>query len=181
MSKIIDKETVLEIFYIHPNQWYHVRELSRLLKISPTTISNYLHSFAQEGLLEQKAERRHLLFKANTENTPFKTKKIQHNLEKIQKSGLLEFLEGELNFPKVIILFGSYAKGENAPGSDIDLFILTETEKEPNLNAFTKKLGAEIQLFLYSTTKFKTMKKKNPELFNTIVNGIKLSGFIDVA
>src|SRR3989344_1499316 len=173
MSKIINNDKLLEIFYINSYRWYHVREISRVVGLSPSTGSKYLNSFVKEGLLKKKEERKHLLFKADTENKGFILNKINYNIQKIKRSGLIEYLEEEFNYPQTIILFGSYAKGENIPDSDIDIFILTETKKEPDLSIFRKKLNTEIQLFIYNHKKFKVMQKNNKGLFINIINGIK--------
>lgn len=180
MSKLIDNNKVMELFYNNPNTWYHIREISRILELSPSTSSKYLNLFVKESLLEKKEERMHILFRANTNNKNYKTKKINYNIEKIKKSGIIEYLEKEFNYPKAIILFGSYAKGENTKNSDIDIFIQSETIKEPQVKEYEKKLKVEIQLFIYNEKKLKLMKKTNKELFNNIINGIKLQGFIEV-
>ena len=172
---------MLEPFFYNSQQWYHVRELARQFTLAPTTVSKYLQQFAEQGILERKEERHHLLFRADTNNPLFQAQKIEYNLQRIQQSGIVPFLEEKLNFPRAIIVFGSYAKGENTPQSDLDLFVLTETITEPKMEQYETILKAPIQLFIYTTTKFKMMRKKNPELFNNIVNGIKLRGFIEIA
>ena len=93
---------------------------------------------------------------------------------------MVEFIENELNYPEAIVLFGSYAKGENKKGSDIDLFILSESKNKLDLNDFEKKLDTEIQVFLHNRKDFEQMKVDNKELLNNIINGIKLSGFLEV-
>ena len=180
MSKLIDNNKLLEIFYENPNKWYHIREISRIIKLSPTTASKYLNKLKKEGILDNKEERRHILFRANTEDKKFITKKINYNIDKIKNSGLITFLEEELIYPKAIILFGSYAKGENTPDSDIDIFVLTESKKKINLSDYEKNLKTEIQLFVHNNKEFQLMKKNNKEIFNNIINGIKLYGFIEV-
>ena len=180
MSKLIDTNEMLELFYNHPTREYHIREFARLMKLSPTTATKYLLQLVKEGVLTKKEERNHILFSANTDNSMFKTKKRNYNLERIQTSGLIAFLEQEFNYPKCVILFGSYSKGENGENSDIDLFMLTETKKETNLERFEKRLDAKIELFIYDEKSFNNMKAKNKELLNNILNGIKLYGSIEV-
>ena len=45
------KDKILEYFFEEPNKEFYVRELARLLKKSPTTISKYLLYLKREGLL----------------------------------------------------------------------------------------------------------------------------------
>ena len=79
-----------------------------------------------------------------------------------------------------IILFGSVAREEADIGSDIDIFILSNEKKELNLKEYEKKLETEIQIFLHTKKEFENMKKSNKGLLNNILNGIKLSGFLEV-
>lgn len=48
----------------------------------------------------------------------------------------------------VIILFGSYAKGEDIENSDIDLYIQTPSKKELRTEKFEKLLKRKVQ-FLF--------------------------------
>src|SRR3989344_4808251 len=79
-----------------------------------------------------------------------------------------------------IVLFGSFAKGEDAEKSDIDLLVITSAKKELNLDIFDKKLGRKIQLFLFSEKEIEKMKESNKELLNSLINGIILYGFFEV-
>lgn len=173
-------DNITNIFIQQPNNEYHVREIARMLKISPTTTSKYLNNLKKEGLLISKKERSHLLFKANTENKSYKDLKLYHNIKNIRNSGLIKHLNKELNYPESIILFGSFKKATNTSTSDIDLFILTPTKKTLNLYKFEKILNHNIQLFIYSKKEFEILKKDNKELLNNIINGISLEGFLEV-
>lgn len=178
MSKKIDD--VLNLFMEEPQRQYNVREVARLTGLTPTTSSKYLRKLLKDGFLIKKKNRNMLLYSAHTESQSFRDFKIYYNIKKIRYSGLIEFIEKELNYPEAIILFGSYAKGENAKNSDIDLFILSESKKVLDLTFFEKKLKAEIQTSIHSRHDTEIMKLKNKELLNNIINGIKLSGFFEV-
>ena len=76
--------------------------------------------------------------------------------------------------PNVIVLFGSYRKGEDTEESDIDLFLECPGE-EISLGRFEKKLKRKVQLH------FKTNFNDYPkELKNNISNGIVLDGYLEV-
>ena len=163
-----------------PHTWFHVREIAKLSKLSPTTASVYLEEFRKNELLERKRERNHILYRANSQNKAYLDLKLYHNTKKIRDSGLMDFLNEELNYPQAIILFGSFRKAENTTKSDVDIFILSPVKKELKLNPFEKKIGHRIQLFTHSKEEFNTMKKSNKELVNNIVNGIVLEGFLEI-
>jgi len=178
MSKKLD--SMIELFIEDSYSKFNVREVARLTNISPTTASTYLINAVKAGFLKKEKSRNLILFYADLESHKFKDMKIYNNIKKIRASGLVEFIENELNYPEVIVLFGSYAKGENKKDSDIDMFILSESKNKFDLNSFEKKLGTEIQIFLHNRKEFELMKVENKELINNIINGIKLSGFLEI-
>lgn len=169
-----------QLFIENPEKEYHVRELARLLKKSPTTISNKLKTLTKDNFLIFRHERGHSLYKANTENQEYKQIKIFYNIGTLKKSGLIDFLVEEYNHPEALILFGSYAKGENNQNSDIDLAIITPNKKKTNLSKFEKKLKHNTQLFLFSKEDIIDLKKRNKELLNNLINGTVLYGFLEI-
>lgn len=180
MSKIINIQSFLEYFFEEPNKWFHVREMARLLKLNPTTVSKYLNRLCRDGTLIKKYERRHLLFKANTENHNYKDAKIYYNIKSIRNSGLIEYLDQELHYPEAIVIFGSYAKGENDKNSDIDVFVISNIKKELKLEVFEKKVKAKLQLFIKNKDEFSKLQKENKNLVNSMINGIVIKGYLEV-
>ena len=73
----------------------------------------------------------------------------------------------------VIILFGSFAKAEITKQSDIDIAIFTPSKRKIDLSKFETKFNREIQVFIF---KNKEQAEKNPEVFNSILNGFKIGG-----
>jgi predicted nucleotidyltransferase len=172
-----EQNKLLKYFFEEPEREFHVRELAKLLKRSPTTISKYLNQLKKTRVLVSERKLNHLLFKANLNSFQFKDLKLFYNIKNIKESGLLNYLNEELNHPQAIILFGSFAKSEDIKKSDIDFFIITPIKKELNIKEFEKKLGHEIQLFLHSTKEIEEMKQKKELLLNSIINGIVLEGY----
>lgn len=74
--------------------------------------------------------------------------------------------------PQAIILFGSGAKGEYVQKSDIDLFVLS-SEKQVDVVKYELKLKRKINILLKDN-----YNQLSPELFNNIINGYKLKGYI---
>ncbi len=168
-------DRMIEYFIKEPERKFHIRELSKLLKKSPTTISKYLKKAERDGILKSEKKLNHLLFEANN-NIVFKQLKLNYNLSSLYRSGLIDYLEKEFNHPTAIILFGSFAKAENTNKSDVDILIITPSKKDINLKDFEKKIGNPIQLHLYSDKDIDFMKIKNIELLNNFINGIILRG-----
>lgn len=176
-----NKEKIMQVLFENPGKEFHIRLLARETKLNPNTIINITKHMEEEGLLiRKKDDERHLvILKAAADNRIFKLRKRMYNLEKIFSSGIVDYLEDVLSYP-TIILFGSYAKAENHINSDVDLFIIAEHKKELDLSKYENKLAAEIQVFVHTKEEFKKLKKTNSELMNNVVNGIILSGFLEV-
>jgi len=172
-------DRLLEYFINEPEREFHVRELAKLTKKSPSTISKYLTEFEKKELLTSEKKLNHLFFKANTKSTAFKDKKLFYNIQKIRNSGLIEQLNDKYN-PEAIILFGSFAKADNIITSDVDILVVTPSKKEINLEKFERKLKHQVQLFLHSKKELETMKASNKNLLNNFVNGIVLEGFWEI-
>ena len=58
-------DKLLFFFFDNINREYHVRELAKLTKKSPTTVSKHLKKLKGEGVLESERKLNHLLFRAN--------------------------------------------------------------------------------------------------------------------
>ena len=111
----------------------------------------------------------HLAFKRKVINL----KKVE-NQRSIYESGLLELLKEK--YPGcTIILFGSYARGEDTFKSDIDITIIGSNKIKINLEKYKKNLEREIRINHY-----KTFKEINKELKENLCNGIVLSGGIEL-
>ena len=74
----------------------------------------------------------------------------------------------------VIILFGSYSRGEDVAESDIDIAIVGSKGKEDNLRKYEKILERVINLNFY-----KAWDMDN-NLRNNILNGIVLGGGVEI-
>lgn len=172
------KLTILKPFFENPNDNFQIRELSRLLKINHTTIRQYLIRLVKEDLIEAEKGKPYDYFKVRI-NKKFLNLKLFFNLEKLRKSGIIEQIEQDYDYP-VIILFGSYANAIDDSNSDIDLFILTEIKKNADYSKFESKLNRKIATHLFSREKFDLAKNKNPDLLNSIINGITLSGKLEI-
>ncbi len=167
--------TILEPFFVDPSREYNIREVARLLSISPATASKKLALFEKEGVLKSREERMLILYKANVEGTTYKEVKKFFTLWSIHKSGLVEALD-EHYYKPTIILFGSSSKGEDVQESDVDLLVISEVTKEfSDRKKFEKKLKRGIHLITVKSIK----ELKNNHLANNVLNGIVLQGHVE--
>ena len=176
----MDKElSILKYFFDDPTGEYHIREIGRLAKINHMTARKYMNKFVKCGLLNKKKTKLYETYIANTKDEKFLNKKRYYNIEMIRESGIIEEIENFYDYP-TIILFGSYATATNTKDSDIDIFILTDIQKEFNTEKYKKILKREISIHKFAEKEFNNMKIKNKELINNIINGITLRGKLEV-
>lgn len=169
----------LKIFFEEPAKEFHLRQLARLLRKNPVTVKKYLKDAVKLNILKCKKERKLELYSSNIENFYYKEYKRIYNRFKIIESGLLELLKKEFNLP-LIILFGSYERGEDNRNSDVDIFIMSELKKEISFEKYEDRINRSIQLHIMDRNEFEKAKKNNPDLINSIINGSVLYGFIEV-
>ncbi|MDP3640201.1 MAG: nucleotidyltransferase domain-containing protein [Nanoarchaeota archaeon] len=167
-------QVIKEHFFINPTAKLRVREMERALKLPLPSVIRYCRELEQEGLLAREKTGSVHFYTASRNEAYFLEKKL-FNIKLLYKSGLIEYLKQELSNP-AIILFGSYAKGEDTEESDIDLYIETPSKRQANLEKFKKLLKREIQVFQQRNIKEIT----NPHLANNIINGITLNNYIEV-
>ena len=169
----------LKLFFEEPNREFHLRELARLMRKNPVTVKKYLESAVKLNILKRRKERGLELYSSNTEDFYYKEYKKIYNRLKFIESGLLDYLKEEFHLP-TILLFGSYARGEDNRNSDVDVFVLSEVKKTPDLSNFEKKINRTIQMHIFNRKGFEAAKKTNKDLINNIINGTILHGFIEV-
>ncbi|HLC70444.1 MAG TPA: nucleotidyltransferase domain-containing protein [Candidatus Nanoarchaeia archaeon] len=171
--------SILQFFFDDPAGNFHIREIARKSALSHMTARKYLSRFVREGLLVQHKSKPYLTFAANASDPKYLNLKLYYNLERLRESKIISDLEQFYDYP-VIVLFGSYAHASNTQESDIDIFILTNIEKEFSFTKNEKILQRKINLLVCSEKEFTRMKVKSPELMNNICNGITLSGKMEV-
>ena len=165
---------ILKVFLENPGREFNVREVARILKMSPATASKKLKMLAKEGVLKERSQKVFKLYRANLESDNYRDLKIYYSIRKIKDSGLLDALN-KFYLKPAVVLFGSSAFGMDTETSDIDLLVVSENTKEfPETQKFEKTLGRELQIFIVKDVK----DLKNKHLINSAANGITLQGMV---
>lgn len=170
---MIQKSTiqkVLAIFFDYPVREFYLRELSRELKLAMHTVISTTDILAKERLIIKTKGKALTKVVANRENPDFIRHKRIYNLEKIYDSNLIDHLISSYNSPKMIILFGSYSKGEDTEKSDIDIAIAASKKMSLDLKKYEKELKRGISIHEVDLSKISSEFKAN------LQNGIVLEG-----
>jgi len=163
-------QLVLGVFFEHPSKEFHLRELSRLLKLSIPTIISATDTLAKERLILKTKGKVITKVTANRENEEFIRHKRLYNLEKIYDSGIIDYLSKTYHHPKSIILFGSYSRGDDIDSSDIDIAISTKKKLSLDLVRYEGILKRGVHIHETDLDKISKEFKAN------LANGIVLEG-----
>jgi predicted nucleotidyltransferase len=172
----ITQLSVLELFIKNPYEWYYLREASRILEISPMTVKRALDLLAKERMLLREEFKNQILYRANMESAAFKHLKVAYNLSWLEKIDFVDHLKENLAGLSTLVLYGSYAKGENDEKSDIDLLAISSsgTKKDIRLKELS---GKETSLTVFTPAKWREQAKKNKAFYiDVITEGIILFG-----
>ncbi len=164
-------DKLLELFFDSPRREFHIRELSRIAKISAPTILLAVEALEKRGFLTTHKKGNLKIVKASSTIAFYRSKRVR-NMEKIYESGLMDYLINEYESPKAIILFGSFSRGDDIETSDVDMAVLTTIHKELDLKSFEKNLARKISVHEMD------IKKVSKEFYNNLINGILMEGAI---
>ncbi len=144
----------LEIILVLLKNKNHLREIARILNESHSTILRRINKLLKENILDYKKEGKNKIFfiKNNLKSKNYIYSAEIYKLNKVLKkySELSIILEDiKKNFSKgMIILFGSYAKGNPKQNSDIDVYLETNNYKIKNkISELNSKLSIKIGNF----------------------------------
>ena len=144
----------LEIILVLLRSKTHLREIARILKEPHSTILRKINELLKENVLDYKREGKNKVFfiKNNLKAKNYVYSAEIHKLNKILKKHpelSIIFEDIKKNFSKgMIILFGSYSKGNPKNDSDIDIYLETNDNKLKNkVKELNSKLSVKIGKF----------------------------------
>lgn len=163
---------VLALFFENPSREFYLREVGVRAKISVGAAKKYLDKLAKAGILSARRQGNMRLFRANRESPAYKQKKVAYTVERIVSSGLLDAL---MRFkPSSIVLYGSFARGEDDEKSDIDILVISESKTLPRLPSL---FGREVNVLVYGEREWARKAKENKAFYDqVIIHGIPLYG-----
>jgi predicted nucleotidyltransferase len=186
ISNTIKEYIVLFPYLNDYRRGFHVREIARELKMNHRTAGLALYRLETNGVLRHETKGKNKIYYLSEEK-PYIAKPYIINAEAqrrvaISKSKLLEEMMKNLFLPpvvkdSVIILFGSYARGDFSKESDIDILIIGKNEKaEEALMKFGAIYRKNMSIKTMNVNDFvNNIKKKDPFLLEILEDHIILS------
>jgi uncharacterized protein len=179
MIQLYQKITPLSVFKLfldHPHAKYYLRESARLLKMDPMTVSRSLAMLVSDEMLVKTKEKNQILYKINLDSPACRYLKISYNLSWIQKKRVVTFLQDHMDGISSILIFGSYAKGDNDEESDIDILVVSLAKEKPTVT-LTQLLKRDVNLISFTPAEWSQQAKTNKAFYlDVILDGIVLYG-----
>ena len=177
-------QKVLRWFFSFPTKEISLTDLAHNLDISKTTANKVVTMLEKERFLLKNVLGKVWRISCNQQHVYNLSRKIAYNLNVIYESPIIQsihdYIQSEFKQnSRVIILFGSYRKGDDTEKSDIDIAVeilgnqslsIQEFRVFPN---FEYRENVKINLHIFSRNKI------DLNLFSNIANGIVLDGFLE--
>jgi predicted nucleotidyltransferase len=169
---------ILTVFFEEPYREFHLREIAKLAGTSSSTAKRYLDYYSKNGFLSKSRKANLVLLKANLENLSFRYMKLAHFTTKLRP--LTGFL-GRILPGSSVILYGSCARGEDDPQSDVDLLIVCRKTGRFELGRFERSLGRRITVLTYTQTEWEEKARKDRPFYERVlIDGVVLQGNLPV-
>jgi len=181
-------ENTLQVLSLFTNDFsreYYIREVGKLLKISPRTAQLILEGLEDKGVIESKTKGKIKTYKIKLSEF---TKKY---LVFVEQYKAISFLENNLILKEIIekitpnmkgigIVFGSYARGTQNKESDLDIFVAGDYNRE-EIKKVSRNLGVDISVKCYPTKTFEKNINRDillKEILKNHVVFVKVEQFI---
>ena len=148
----------LDLFTQRFDKEYYIRELQRLLKLSPRTAQLILENLEEKGIVESKTKGKIKTYKLQNNYTTQEYLILAEEYKKItfleSKALIREIIEKITPFIEgVAFIFGSYAKGLEKKESDLDIFIAGKYQKK-QIEEISKRYLLKISIKNYPLSSF---------------------------
>ncbi|MFH0870546.1 MAG: nucleotidyltransferase domain-containing protein [archaeon] len=169
------KEALKDYFFIHPTEKKRVRQLERETLLPLPSAIRYCKELEKECFIRSEKLAGMAVYSADRTSKKFLLEKKLFNVRRLFELGIVNWFISEYDSPALIV-FGSFSKGEDVEGSDIDIYLETPIKQSKDLRFLEKKIGKTLHIHKYKSIS----SMENKELANNILNGVILNGFIEV-
>jgi len=163
---------ILELLLLNPVEEFHLREISRRTRVSAPYVKREMTNLMNLGLVLKRSQGNLTLFKFN-KNSP-----IAEDLKRIflKTESFGRFIQDslkEIGDIEFALIYGSFAKGEEAETSDIDLLIVGDVNERKMLGIAEKieeRVGREVNYTAWTENEFEKKARERIPLLEEIVN-----------
>ena len=167
------RRKLLAYSFTHTDEDFYVREIAAFINEDPGNLSRELRRMEEEGLFTSRIKGRAKYYSLNRGYPLFKElKEIVFKTEGVEGS-LRRIVNGYKGISTAFI-YGSYAKGSEKRGSDIDLILVgkySQTRFTRDIRILESKLNREINFTSYTSIEYEKEKNNIGGFLNGILKG----------
>lgn len=171
------RQVILNTFFSNPENEYYTRQLASMHHISVGTLHREIKNLAASGVFNVRDVGNIKLYSLNKQNPIYG--ELKSIISKI--GGAIKLVKDAVSNLKGVnaaFVYGSFAKGDERPDSDVDIFLLGDDIDEDKLvlaiSALEKKLFREINYTRYTEGEYMKEKKKKNSFILEMVKGKKI-------
>lgn len=171
------RRAVLAVLFGRPDEAFYLREIARLAGVAPSSLQRELATLAAAGIIERTTRGNQVHFTANRNSPVFE--ELRGLV--VKSFGIADVLTAALASLAariaVALVHGSIARGDDRPGSDIDLLIVGEVTFEEIVEALhgaERRLGREINPTVYPRREFARKARDRNHFVATVLADRKL-------
>ena len=173
MPYLNKEDYVLELFLNEPTKHWHFKDIVKEANISKERANYWLKKFEKDKIINHiKPKGKMPYFIANYAHANYDNRKKIYALNKLYESGLLTELQS-LEKAKVVVIYGSFARGDWHTKSDIDVFIYGNPGK---FKFGTMVFWREVQV--QTCKNKKEIKEIKSGLMKNVIKGMFIKGDI---
>ena len=181
---LLDKNKYLVLKeFIGKNKGIHGSLIAKENSLNQKTVSNILKSLEKENILKFKTEGKNKIYSLNRDE--IENKEILKIIEIEKKK---DFLKKNMKFKSlfskleqiskgILIIFGSYAKGINKIGSDLDILIMGNIQ---DIDKLEESFGIEINVINMKKNKFDLKENFVKEIVRNHIVLKNVEDFVDL-
>jgi len=171
----LDKNSIALIRLLSKGKYY-LREISEILKISPSAAHRAIKRLLKINFLIGNKEKNKKNYSLNMKNMLLKEVKSTINLNTLLHSGGYK----ELCQLGTVGIYGSYATGNNDEHSDLDLWFYSQKINPALVYKFSSQLEktfkTETNILILNKKKLENIKDKDPEFYQRLKLTSKYEG-----
>lgn len=168
---------ILALFLLSPGPEFHVREVARQTKLNLNSVRRELDNLETADLLRSRKQGSLKLYSVNREYPVYEELK-RIFLKTIGMGEAIKERIATLGKVETAFIYGSFSRGDEKPGSDIDLFIVGEVGQQKASAVFEqleRELSREINYVIFSPKEFRERKAREDPFVSNVLRQRKIN------
>ena len=157
---------ILELLLLNPTREFHLREISRQIRVSAPYVRREVTNLMELGLVLKRSQGNLTLFKLN-KNSPI-AEELKRIFLKTESFGrFIRDSLGEVGNIRFALIYGSFARGDESERSDVGLLVVGDVDERRMLSIIEEveeRLGREVNYVAWSEGEFEKKAREGVPL-----------------